>query len=266
LRINLKLITKDYYLPINYYYPLSAAIYKTLHFGSPEFSKFLHSIGYKSNNKTYKLFTFSLKFKYDKIEKDLFHLSSNELELAISSPIIDDFIRSVVIGCFKGGKIELLNKKIRLVLEIEQMEEIPQPKFDLFCNFKLLSPLVLSTKLERNGKLTQHFFEYYDDINEINRVFNSNLINKYEAIYKTKYVGEPIKFNWLTDCIQKQLKYNKSIKRLIKIEKPNKPNINIIGNIIPFSLIGDSSLINVGYQAGFGEKNSLGFGMAQILS
>jgi len=265
LRLHLKLKTKQSYLPINYNYPLSAAIYKLLQFGSQEFAQFLHSVGFKSQNRIYKLFTFSLKFNYDRIENNLFHLSSDELVVVISSPIIDDFIRNVVIGSLKRGKIELLHKDAQLYLEIEQMSESPHPNLSSNCNFKLLSPLVLSTKTERDNKLTQHFFEYYEDINEISRVFNNNLINKYEAIYNTNYEGEPLKFNWLTDYIQKQLKNNKSIKRLIKIEKPNNPTINIIANNIPFSVSGNVDLINVGYEAGFGEKNSMGFGMAQIL-
>jgi len=160
LRLKLKLKTKNKYLPINYNYPLSAAIYKLLNFGSQEFARFLHSVGYKSNNKVYKLFTFSLKFNYDKIEKNLFHLSSDELELNISSPIIDDFVRNVVIGSLTKGGFELITKNTQLFLEIEQMSEIPKPDFTSACNFKLLSPLVLSTRIERNNKLTQHFFEY----------------------------------------------------------------------------------------------------------
>jgi CRISPR-associated endoribonuclease Cas6 len=187
------------------------------------------------------------------------------LQLNISSPIIDNFVRNVVIGSLTKGNFKIATKNAHLNLEIEQMSEIPQPVFTTTCNFKLLSPLVLSTKIERDNKLTQHYFEYYEDINEINRVFNNNLINKYELIYNKEYIGEPLKFNWLTDYIQKQLKNNKSIKRLIKIDKPNGGAINIIANNIPFSVSGNIDLINVGYQAGFGEKNSMGFGMVQLI-
>lgn len=266
MRLRIKLKTKDNYLPINYYYPLSSAIYKLLKFSSPQFSEFLHSTGYRSNNKSYKLFTFSLQFRYDKIENDRFHLSSEKLQLVITSPIIDEFIKNFVIGTFKSGNIELFHKGVCLQMEIEQMEESPEPQFKHNQNFMLLSPLVLSTKKERNGKLSQHFIEYYEDINEINRVFNKNLTNKYEAIHLTKYLGEPLKFSWLTEYIQKQLQRKKSLKRLIKIEKPNLPVINIIANNIPFNLEGDPELMKIGFQAGFGEKNSMGFGMAQILN
>lgn len=43
-------------IPINYQYPLSAAIYKILQKGDSEYAQFLHEEGY---GKGYKFFTFS---------------------------------------------------------------------------------------------------------------------------------------------------------------------------------------------------------------
>jgi len=266
MRVSIKLKTEGTFLPINYNYPLSAVVYRLLKFGSSEFSEYLHSIGFKNNGKAYKLFTFSLKFEYNNIIKDYFELSSPYLSLEISSPLIDDFIKNVVIGSLKSGKIELFYRKQCLYLSIEQMEEIPMPNFNRSAKFKLDSPLVLSTIQMRNNKPTQHFFEYYENINEISRVFNNNLINKYELIYNKKYQGDHLKFAWLNDYIQKRIKKQKSLKRLIKIEKPNIPTINVIANNIPFKLEGNRELMKVGYDAGFGEKNSLGFGMARLIN
>ncbi len=267
MRISIKLKTiGSNYLPINYNYPLSSIIYRLLKFGSPEFSEYLHSIGFKTNGKSYKLFTFSLKFQYGNIINDFFELSSPYLTLDVSSPLIDNFIKNVVIGSLKSGKIELFYKGNYTQLSIEQMEEIPMPSLSGSLKFKLESPLVLSTVQTRNNKPTQHFFEYYEDINEINRVFNNNLINKYELIYNKRYTGEHLKFAWLNDYIQKRIKNQKSLKRLIKIEKPNIPTINIIANNIPFMLEGNTELMKVGYDSGFGEKNSLGFGMVKPIN
>ncbi|MBI9072361.1 MAG: CRISPR-associated endoribonuclease Cas6 [Melioribacteraceae bacterium] len=265
MKLALKLKTKNNLLPINYNYPLSSAIYKLLQFGSPKFSEYLHSKGYKVNGKAYKLFSFSLKFSYNKIVNEAFQLSSPNVTLNVTSPIIDDFIKNVISGSLQRGEFELFNKGTFLLFEIEQMEEMPEPELNEIQKFFLYSPLVLSTRQDRNGKSVQHYFEYYDDINDITRVFNNNLINKYKAIYLKDYTGEHLKFNWDTEFIQKQLAKNRSIKRLIKIEKPNLPTINIISNNIPFRLQGDTELMKVGYQCGFGEKNSLGFGMAAKL-
>jgi len=38
---------------------------------------------------------------------------------------------------------------------------------------------------------------------------------------------------------------------------------NIIGFLAPFTVIGSPELIRVGYEAGFGEKGSMGFGMVK---
>ena len=48
-------------IPINYQYPLSAAIYKVLHQADEAYSLFLHETGYRKADslKTFKLFTFS---------------------------------------------------------------------------------------------------------------------------------------------------------------------------------------------------------------
>jgi CRISPR-associated endoribonuclease Cas6 len=32
----------------------------------------------------------------------------------------------------------------------------------------------------------------------------------------------------------------------------------------PFTLKGDTELMKIGYEAGYGEKNSMGFGMAKV--
>jgi CRISPR/Cas system endoribonuclease Cas6 (RAMP superfamily) len=46
-------------LPLNYHYPLSAAIYRLLRFGSAEFSSFLHDTGCKSGDRTCKFFSYN---------------------------------------------------------------------------------------------------------------------------------------------------------------------------------------------------------------
>jgi CRISPR-associated endoribonuclease Cas6 len=46
--------------------------------------------------------------------------------------------------------------------------------------------------------------------------------------------------------------------------KNHEHPIEIIANEIPFTLSGNSELIKVGYECGFGEKNSTGFGMVEL--
>jgi len=45
-------------LPLSYKYELSSWLYKVLNYGDPIFSEWLHTMGYKSKDKPFKLFTF----------------------------------------------------------------------------------------------------------------------------------------------------------------------------------------------------------------
>lgn len=107
LKILLQCVSKPAVIPINYNYQFSAAIYLLLKFGSPDFSKFLHDQGYKIENRNFKLFTFALKlWKYEILTNSNFSgshfkLISPYVDLIISSPMVDTFIKNFVIGTFE---------------------------------------------------------------------------------------------------------------------------------------------------------------------
>ncbi|MEW6655068.1 MAG: hypothetical protein AB1394_16590, partial [Bacteroidota bacterium] len=166
MRLKLNLISKKGLseIPANYNYFLSAAIYKLLRFGSPEFSSFLHDRGFVLNGKPYKLFTFALRFKKIQMEFDKIKLISPEAELFISSPLIENFIQNFVIGTFQVQSIEISNGSIKSSFDIISVESIPPPVFRRINYFRLLSPIVLSSKKVENGKLTQQYFRYYHDL------------------------------------------------------------------------------------------------------
>lgn len=264
MRLMLKLSSDSPIIPHNYNYPFSSSIYKFLQLGSPEFSEFLHHKGFSVNGKTYKLFTFALRFNNPSYTREGIKLKNKECKLYISSPLIDEFVRNFVIGSFRRGQFEIFIKKQLYLFNIEQMESIPERTPQEEQKFYPLSPVVISTIKEKRGKLQTHYFNYYDDINEIERVINQNLKNKYEAINNKKWLGNNLQFRWDTEFIQQYLEKNKKPTVLITIDKPDTPTINIIGNISPFTLKGDPELMKVGYLCGFGEKNSMGFGLSDL--
>jgi len=249
----------------NYYYPLSAAIYKLLRFGSEEFSQFLHDLGYRINTKRYKLFTFSLKFGSFQSEGNFINLITPEAKLIISSPLDNKFIKNFISGSLQRKNIEIYGQGELSVFEIEQISYIPAPIFTEYTKFIMLSPMVLSIQKIYNGKLSPYYLRYHDNINEINKVFNQNLINKYKAVYQKDYNGEPLTFSWDHNYINRRLSENKKITKKISIQIPDIPPINIIGNQAPFELKGNPELMKVGYECGFGGKNSMGFGMAKVI-
>ncbi len=266
MRLKLSLSTSDKLLPVNYYYYLSSAIYNLLQFGSPQFASFIHDIGFKVNGKPFKLFCFSLRFNNFLISGNRIKLLSHNASLFISSPLVDQFITNLILGSFENNSVELADSIYKCRFTISSVETLPNPSFNQINYFTLLSPIVLSTKKDKSGgSLSQYFFRYSDDIQEINRVFNNNLKSKYFLIHQKEYIGPDLILSWDQDYINKKIAAGKRLTKKISIIKPNEKPIDIIANEVPFSLSGPVALIEAGYNCGFGEKNSMGFGLADII-
>jgi CRISPR-associated endoribonuclease Cas6 len=264
LRLKLLLYCEgNSFLSLNYFYPLSAAVYNLLKFGSPEFSSFLHDIGYRLNGKNYKLFTFALRFEQFKIYNSSIKLLSPFVYLNISSPLIEDFIQNFVIGTFESQKIEIASPVSKTTFSINQVESLPEINFREEMKFKLLSPMILSTKKIHNGKLKPYYLRYNDDPDELNRIFNDNLRNKYEVLTGNIPENKTVSFYWDLEFIKRTELKNKRLTRKQTIKEGTPEKTEVIGNLIPFTVKGDIDLIKVGYECGFGEKNSLGFGMVE---
>lgn len=260
MRLKLKLKLKESrVIPVNYYYYLSSAIYNLLKFGSKEFSEFLHDTGFQINGKNYKLFTFALRIRKPKIYNELLEITDSYADLYISTSIAEKFIKSFVIGTFEQQKIFINTKNINTVFLIEQMEIIPDPDFSESMKFILMSPLILSTKVEHNGSLKQYYLRP-EDIELINKILLKNLVNKYILINNVNPVDEKLEFIWDKEYLEK----NKRITKKITLDISEEKKQEIIGMQAPFILNGNTELIKIGYQTGFGEKNSMGFGMAEV--
>jgi len=247
-------------LPLNYNYQLSSAIYNLLKFGSPEFSRFLHDKGFEIDGKKYKLFSFALRPEKTEILDNHLILKSPKISLHISSPLIDSFIKNFVIGTFENQTIEIKDKDQTIRFKIITAQIIPEPVFNNKMKFTLLSPMVLSTIKERNGKMQQYYLRP-DDIDDINRVLTKNLLNKKGLLNRNQTINEYCKIEWDSDYLQR----NKRVTKKITINENGKYPIDVIGIQAPFTIEGDPDLIKVGYECGFGEKNSMGFGMAEII-
>lgn len=241
----------------NYQYQLGAAIYNLLDFGSPEFGRFLHDIGFEAGGKKFKLFTYALRFEKFRFEGRIMHLIGDEAFLYITSPRIDDFIRHVITGSFES-KMLVLEGFTRNEFTIVQMEMLPEEKFGNAAHLKLLSPMVAS-KPVANGSNKQAYYLRPADTEELDRILSANLSKKYQIISSEKdYQGEvAVRFD------DKYLAENKRVTKKITIDERGEHPIDVIGIQAPFTITGPPELIATGYEAGFGEKNSMGFGMAE---
>jgi len=265
MRLRVKLCLKSSnIISLNYNHAFSSAIYKLLQFGSPEFSSFLHDKGYKADGKNFKLFTFALRFKNIKVLKDVLFLENKNVDLFITSPLADEFVKNFVIGTFTAKQLELKANNTLTRFSIEQAELLSEPSLNSQTKFLMMSPMVLSKRTIYKGKEQEYYLRYNDDPDEINKIFNTNLASKYLALFNKEYTGDGLKLTWKDEYINNTLRSGRQIQKRVLITKDIDNPISIIGIEAPFKLEGDPKLMKVGYECGFGKSNSLGFGMAEV--
>ncbi len=134
-------------IPINYQYPLSAAIYRIIAKGDSQYANFLHEKGY---GKGFKFFTFSQINCPFKINADRLILLDNELNFQIAFHL-PQAAESFVKGLFQSEKIEIADKISRASFLVKSVESLPDSLQSYSDNeiiniqLKPLSPVVCGT-------------------------------------------------------------------------------------------------------------------------
>jgi len=232
-------------LPLNYNYYLTSIIYDSLKRGSPEFSRFLHEKGYQDGFRSFKFFTYSqIRSEKREIRGDTIRFLS-QIEWFISSPI-DDFVLNFLNGVFETAGIKIGGRN----LPLQNAEVLEPPKFSDTMRFRCLSPITISRTDILGEEKTQHFIRPWEP--DLSEKIAQNLVRKFRLLH-----GK--------DPSDSGLKIEIDPKRAGgKIEKlVNFKGTNIKGFMCPFNVEGSPELIEVGYETGFGDKNSLGFGMVE---
>ncbi|SEA59943.1 CRISPR-associated endoribonuclease Cas6 [Psychroflexus halocasei] len=167
-------------LPINYQYPLSAAIYKILNQADQEYAKFLHSSGY---GKGYKFFTFSdLKGKF-KIKNDRMHLRFPIVSFHINFHL-PKASKNFIKGIFQSRKIEVFDKLSGVSFEVKNIEALPEKfpdKKDMYIIDEVLkpySPIVCGVKNDRGN---------YDFLHPENDLFLDSLLYNWQQKIQANY-------------------------------------------------------------------------------
>lgn len=234
-------------IPLNYNYYLASIIYSFLEISDPEYAQFLHSDGYLYGDKHFKLFTFSQLLARHDIEGQYIKFRST-INWFVSSPQ-ETFLANFASSLLEKREILIYNNRL-LVKDVE----IPQtPFFEEEMKFRCLSPITISTKRERNGKLVTHYC--LPDEPEFSELVRQNLIRKYELIYKQKPTNDSFSMTFDEEYVKKRGR----ITKLIRYK-----DIDIRGVLCPFIATGSPELMFVGYECGFGDKNSSGFGMVDV--
>lgn len=254
MRIRVKFIAhqKPFELPINYNYHITSLIYHVLASSSQDYSRFLHDEGYRSGQKHFKLFTFSqLLIPKRCIEGDQIVSDSKQMELLISSPI-DEFVNHLAYGLLQQRSVKIASADFK----IESIETLKTPDFSQEMKFKCLSPIVVSTMIKRDDGLTPYYYRY-DDPGFVEGV-KKNLLKKYALVYGKIPAAADLEITFDQKYIEQK---HRQIYKLIDYK-----GTKIKGVFAPFVARGAVDLMQIGYEAGFGEKGSMGFGMVEVAS
>ncbi len=235
----------NHLLPINYNYFLSSAVYFYLSKADKIYSSKLHKLN------SYKFFTFSwLQIPKKQIEGGYIKILSEKFFWYVSSPS-KDFISTLANGILKTDFLKINDAEF----ELSQIEVLPEAKLSEKTKFICLSPIVVTTKKEHNGKLGKYYYKPTDDTKEIIEKIKNNLVKKYEKFYNKKPKSD-IKLEFDKNYLPKSQVLVHYIKGDLDIKIP--------AIMCPFFAEGDEELVKFGYECGFGELNSAGFGMVKV--
>jgi len=260
IKLELQISGRGTTLPINYQYEFSAWIYKIIHTGDARFADWLHNNGYTVGQKTFKLFTFSnLEVDRFKVFRDRFKIIGNKAVLYISFHI-DEALQYFVSGIFQKRNFSIGDRKSRVDFEVKSVETLPTPELSGKTDtvyFHALSPICVTKPVEVNGSLNAEYLS--PEHSEYEQRFFDNLVTRYKAAH-SEVKGE---FERKED-----FKLNVSGKpksRLVKIKADTPQETQIRGWLYNFECRAPAELLKFGYEAGFAEKNSLGFGCVEII-
>ena len=236
-------------LPINYTPLLTGVIYRFLAESDAEYAAFLHDEGYTAGPKRFKLFTFSqLLAKHRHIRGSEIHFGS-QLTWYVSSPV-EKFLSHFADTLLTKRRLSLGNHS----LQIKDVSIPRIPRLQTQMRLRCLSPIVMSTVRQRDGKQATHYC--LPDDPSLSELIRQNLVRKHHAIHGQPPTDDTLLFRFDTDYINKR---HGRVTRLVDYK-----GIKIRSVLAPFYVDGSLTLIETGYDCGFGVKNSLGFGMADI--
>lgn len=240
-------------LPLNYQYELSSWIYKVLNEGDPVFSKWLHTNGYKSGDKPFKLFTFSRLFieKYN-IKGDRLAILSSKVKLILSF-LPEEIITPFIIGLFNERHFTLGDSLTKVAFNVTAVEALKAVNFNNEMKFTTISPLYVDL-LEQGAKNKRHLSPESENYSMI---ISSNLKEKYRA-----YLGKDPNPSWGEVEITS---LNTPKPKTITIKSGTPQETQIKGYEYRFTASGSPELLQIGYYGGFGGLNSQGFGCVELI-
>lgn len=258
-KIQLHRASREKYLPLNYQYELSSAIYNVIDRSDSDFSQFLHSHGYTAFGKQFRLFTFSrLIFKGYKVIKESSRIEHDGVEASFEiSFLVDKAAEEFIRGLFMAQELPIGDKISRIVYMVNSIEAVAPPVFTETMSYRCLSPIFIRRKRENGG---EDYLQPGDSGYE--EIMLQNLLSKSRAFA----ISENVRGMLTEDSPHITLvPRGKIYKNGVRIKQLTKRESMLIGYMYEFELTAPAELQEVGYYAGFGHLGSQGFGCVGVL-
>lgn len=246
-------------IPVNYQYPLSAAIYKILQKADAEYAEFLHAKGY---GKGFKMFSFSDLHIPFRILGDRLLLQATKAEVIICFHLpcaAETFIK----GLFISQQLVIADKESKTLFYVQNVEVLEdmlkdrQDEEEVTVLLKPLSPVVCGVKNEKG-----------------NYIFLSPEEERYEEMIwlnwqeKVRSLMEKTEVEFLMHATFVRVKFfkNPPKSRLITIKSGTSEETKIRGfNNFLLEIKGKKKVVEILLEAGVGLYNAQGMGCVEIV-
>lgn len=233
---------KNLTLPLSHNEIIQGFIYKHL---DKVLSKFLHTYGFKHENRRFKLFTFSRVLGKVRIRDDIFEIVP-PFKLVVSSPY-DKILQSLAENLVRPSEAQIGCNKVY----IESINVHFAPQISEEVKIRMLSPVTVYSTLEKSDGRKKTYY-YNPSEREFSQLIKENILKKYSAIYKRKPSTDKLAIE--------PIKVSKRDEKIVKYK-----GFIVKGWMGIYKINGNPELIKLAYDAGIGSKNSQGFGCFEIV-
>lgn len=244
-----KLDRYQYYsIPIDVNYFVSVNLYKMFIEGNVEFANWLHSSGFEHDGKSFKMFTFSrLNAPRAKL-KGKYVVGKSNPYLYFSTIDLKGYMDSFIKGSLLTDHFFIANTDFK----IKNISLLEEPALKHSQLYKMISPTVVARG--NPGATSTYLVPDENNKKEIIERLSLNLKRKYFVLHKTEY----------NDILQIEFVQGNQSKdyytKLISIK-----NTYVKGFLTMIKITANPDMQKIAYQVGIGEKNSMGFGMLEII-
>ena len=223
-------------LGYDYQYWLASMLMDRLETADGDLADFMHS------HMGYKFYTFSNLILDDRWKSNS-GLQFKNAHFFLTSPD-KKFIEGFSSGLLQEPEFNLGHTEF-VVKSIEILEEKDVPSK---CKMKTLSPIYVKTKREVDGELKE--WDLYANDAKFHENLHKNLVNRYEEYHGEEPSNDHFEIT----------NFDNFKGRRYTIAGDKRRCSELV-----FDVQGSPELMEFGYEAGFGEKNAMGFGCVEVV-